>query len=263
MPNHPIPTTLRGQPWSEILWADVLQYTDLIDQHTSLPHHGQIVDIGGNIGCAAILFHLHYQARVYSVEAIAETHASLQKNCSSYPEITPIHTAVGEKNGVMQLYRYPLAPGLGGLDSSRIHIVGVLGQQAVQNLKWSTFKDILLFPLRLLGFLLWMCFSMLIVAFRYKQEVPLQTLSTMIATNIPEGTIDLLKIDIEGHELSALRGLQKEDWDRIQNVIMEVHPQHHAEVIELLEHHQLVIQSVEQGVISVGNAPKIVLATRA
>ena len=104
---------------------------------------------------------------------------------------------------------------------------------------------------------------MLIVAFRYKQEVPLQTLSTMIATNIPEGTIDLLKIDIEGHELSALRGLQKEDWDRIQNVIMEVHPQHHAEVIELLEHHQLVIQSVEQGVISVGNAPKIVLATRA
>ena len=99
MKHLPIPEALKGQPWSDILWEDVLQYTTLLDQHFSLPPDGTIVDIGGNIGCAAILFHLHYQARVYSVEAIAETYASLQKNCTSYPKITPIHSAIGEQEG--------------------------------------------------------------------------------------------------------------------------------------------------------------------
>ena len=262
MMNPKIPETLKGQPWSDILWEDVLQYTKLLDQHFSLPPDGTIVDIGGNIGCAAILFHLHYQARVYSVEAIAETYASLQKNCESYPEITPIHTAIGEQEGSIALYRYPLAPGLGGLDSSRFHIFVVLGKQAIQNIKRKTTKDILLLPLRLLGLLLWMGFCVLIVIFRYQQEVPLQTLSTMLAAHIPEGKINLLKIDIEGHELSALRGLEKEDWKRIQSIIMEVHPQHHAEVRTLLEKNQFVIQSVEQGVITIENAPKVLLATR-
>jgi|GEM_PF-4579688 len=262
MSRYPIPESVKGQPWSDILWEDVLQYTQSLDQFSAVPKQGIIVDIGGNIGCAAILFHLHYQAKIFSVEAIKETYRSLEKNCEPYPDIIPIHTAIGEFEGQMQLYRYPLAPGLGGLEASRRHILVVLWKQAFQNISLNKLVDILLLPFRILGLILWMFFCIFIVLLRFKQEVPLQTLSTLFAHYIHDEPISVLKIDIEGHELSALRGLKGADWSRIQTIIMEVHPQNLAEVTSLLQQHQFSIQSIEKGVITLEDAPKVLVANR-
>ena len=129
-----IPNELKGQPWSQLLWADVQQYAHNIDAHLSLPETPLVVDVGGNIGAAALLFHLRYQARVLSIEAIAETFTQLQQNCSSYAHITTVHQAVGASTGTTRLYRYPLAAGLGGLDSSRAHIWAALSKQALQQI---------------------------------------------------------------------------------------------------------------------------------
>ena len=116
-----VPKELQGQPWSEILWKDVQQYAHNIDTHLSFSEQPVIVDLGGNIGAAALLFHLRYKAQVLSIEAIAETYTKLAQNCSPYPKITTVHQAVGSNSESTTLYRYPLAPGLGGLDSSKNH----------------------------------------------------------------------------------------------------------------------------------------------
>ena len=150
-----IPKEIQGQPWSDILWKDVLQYAQQIDSHLTLPDNPTILDVGGNIGAAALLFHLRYNAQVISLEAIQETHSTLQKNCSSFPRITPIHTAVGEKQETKTFFRYPLAPGLGGLDSTRKHIWYVLCRQAVADLPLKKTTDIVLLPFRFLGIVLW------------------------------------------------------------------------------------------------------------
>lgn len=34
--------------------------------------------------------------------------------------------------------------------------------------------------------------------------------------------VDLLKVDVEGHEMDVLRGIRKEDWRKVQQVVMEV-----------------------------------------
>ena len=38
--------------------------------------------------------------------------------------------------------------------------------------------------------------------------------------------VDLLKIDVERAELDVLRGVRREDWPRIRQVVLEVHDVH-------------------------------------
>ena len=257
-----IPKELQGQPWSNILWDDVQQYAHNIDTYLSLPARPVIVDVGGNIGAAALLFHLRYQARVVSIEAIAETHAQLEQNCSAYPKITTVHYAIGTTQGTITLYRYPLAPGLGGLDASRMHIWYVLTMQVVHKISWRSLKDILLAPFRVIGAILWSIFAFCIVWTRKKQVVEQQTLSHIIETHLEEVKIDLVKIDIEGHELKALQGLTNQHWKRIQSCIMEVHPQHIDDVLCLLSQNGLELVHREPALLHGENVPDILIAKR-
>ena len=78
-----IPPHLQSEPWSSILWADVQQYISLLNQHAPPQQNPFVVDVGANIGFAAIVFHLAYHADVLSIEAIPQTYFSLQKNCAS------------------------------------------------------------------------------------------------------------------------------------------------------------------------------------
>lgn len=50
----------------------------------------------------------------------------------------------------------------------------------------------------------------------------LRTLSDIIAEN-NINTINLLKIDAENHENQVLQGIEDGDWDKIQQIVMEVH----------------------------------------
>lgn len=257
-----IPKELKGQPWSDILWNDVQQYAQLIDTHLSISDAPTVIDVGGNIGAAALLFHLRYQARVLSIEAIGQTYTQLQKNCSSYEDINTIHQAIGDTEKIICLYRYPLAPGLGGLDSSPIHIWYILSMQVVHKISWGSFKDVVMTPLRIIGAILWSIFALVIVVTRKKQQVKQQTLSYVIDDQFGKINIDLIKIDIEGHELKALRGLRTEHWKRIQSFIIEVHPQHVDDVLTLLHQNGCTTVHREPALLHGDKIPEIIIAKR-
>ena len=75
-------------------------------------------------------------------------------------------------------------------------------------------------------------------------------------------SIDLIKIDIESHELNALQGLEAPDWKRIQSFIMEVHPQHIDEVLCLLKHNGFALVHREAALFQGEQLPEIVIAKR-
>jgi FkbM family methyltransferase len=53
---------------------------------------------------------------------------------------------------------------------------------------------------------------------------PVATLSAFMAAHLPrDARIALLKLDVEGAELDALRGVDAADWRRIDAVVAEVH----------------------------------------
>jgi hypothetical protein len=55
-------------------------------------------------------------------------------------------------------------------------------------------------------------------------EVPVITLQQLLQEAVPENSmIDMLKVDVEGEELAVLQGLDTSGWQRVQQVVVEVH----------------------------------------
>ena len=81
-----------------------------------------------------------------------------------------------------------------------------------------------------------------LLAERYRTETfrcPLRTLSSVIDEHGLE-RIDLLKIDVEKSEAQVLRGIRPEHWDRIRQLVVEVHTRELLqEVTALLEQRAL------------------------
>lgn len=66
--------------------------------------HGLIIDAGGYIGTAAIVFARAYpDARVLSLEPSRENFALLQRNVRPFPNIVPINSAVVARSRTLQL----------------------------------------------------------------------------------------------------------------------------------------------------------------
>ena len=82
----------------------------------------------------------------------------------------------------------------------------------------------------------------------------------MIDTHLGEKNIDLMKVDIEGHELSALQGLRAEHWKQIQSLIMEVHPQHVEGVLDLFRQNNFDVLSRESALLHGEEIPEILIA---
>ena len=228
MSSPQIPDHLRSQAWISELWSDAQKYYTLLAPH--LPSQKlQIVDVGANIGCTSIFFALQFDAKILAIEAIAQTYAQLKKNCALYPNIETEHQAVAEKESKGRFYRYPLAPGLGGFEEDGFPFLKRLGRAGQ--------KDISNIFLRIL----WYLFSILIVLTRYRVDVDMMPLSKILHNKNFEGNIDVLKIDIEGHELEALRGINTSDWERIGLIVLEVHVENREEVGSILENVGFVV----------------------
>lgn len=59
-------------------------------------------------------------------------------------------------------------------------------------------------------------------------EVPMLSLSEVIAEHAPTG-VRLIKLDCEGSELDILNALPSRDWERIQGLACELHPEAYAQ----------------------------------
>lgn len=73
---------------------------------------------------------------------------------------------------------------------------------------------------------------------------PQRTLSSILPElDPPVEVIDLLKIDVEGAELSVLRGISDSDWERVRQVVLEVETKDLREAVcELLKSHGFDVQ---------------------
>jgi FkbM family methyltransferase len=64
-----------------------------------------ILDIGGNIGVAAIYYAARFpQAQIYTFEPIEENFALLRKNISPYPNIQAFPVALGNSEGFQEIF---------------------------------------------------------------------------------------------------------------------------------------------------------------
>jgi len=67
-----------------------------------------IFDIGSHVGSAALYFYILFpQAKIFAFEPDPITFEKLKRNVQQFPAIVPVHSALGNKDGMQEFFVYP------------------------------------------------------------------------------------------------------------------------------------------------------------
>ncbi len=185
---------------------------------------GDIVfDVGANMGFFS--YHASRQAndlQIYTFEPVPALFEVLEANLVNLPQhIWNYNIGLSDESGIADLHYMPHSSGNSSFN--RIN-VDLMLETTVKN--WDELhvikpKEFPKIPKFLRKFIL----RPYLKRFYSKGiDIPcrLRTLSDIIAENNIE-RINLLKIDAENHERQVLQGIIDEDWNKIQQIVMEIH----------------------------------------
>ncbi|WP_165977707.1 FkbM family methyltransferase [Nonomuraea diastatica] len=193
------------------------QYQEIFEDECydqfSLPEEPTIVDVGANIGLFTVFAKRQWPtASILAFEPVPRTADYLCRNIELHglSGVRVVQEAIGERVEDASFVHYPNMPG----NSTRYPEDKELQVSVVRKRHpdWD-------------------------VTAQYEPEhltVPVRRLESHL---VGLAHVDLLKVDVEGAELEVLRGIADDQWDRIDNVVMEVQDLHGrmAEIKELLE----------------------------
>jgi FkbM family methyltransferase len=205
-------------------------------EHGITVSDGDIVfDVGANIGLMGVrACQRHEDVQVYAFEPVPTIFEACRRNAETHGvgRFHVFNVGLSATPGEARFTWYPNAPALSTARPEDWETDPGAWREAVRG------------QLRAMPADMWWArlvpgFMLPIVAWFLKQgavEVvcPLRTLSSVLDDQSIE-RIDLLKIDCEGFELDVLQGIRSEHWDRVGQVVVEVHDQQgRADTVEAL-----------------------------
>jgi FkbM family methyltransferase len=184
-----------------------------------------VFDIGANIGLFSIkALQQHDTVRVFAFEPSPPVFAVLEKNQQLFgPErfhVFPM--AISDRDGSSDFIYYPHSTVLSTLNPDIFENSGLLEdsfQRAIENppahLRWM--RCLRWLPKRALTL-----YAHYLLSGKEVVRCELRTISSLLKQlSLPR--IDLLKVDCEGEELKVLKGIDPEDWQKIEKLVVEIH----------------------------------------
>jgi FkbM family methyltransferase len=183
-----------------------------------------IFDVGGNTGYASYFFAQHAKnLKIYTFEPIPQLFEVLEANLkriSDDHQVKNYNIGLAEKDDAVEITFLPHSSG-----DSAITLIDM--DYKIQTMLENYEKTVVaLFPA---AKYLPKCLRKFVLKLTTKAYyrgkkilVKLRPISDIIAENNVE-TINLLKIDAENYEEHVIAGIRDEDWDKIQQIAMEVH----------------------------------------
>lgn len=198
----------------KMLYTEVFQHRTYHKNGIKVPKNATIIDIGANVGSFSVFSALTFEnPKIYAFEPLAPTFDLLAKNAALYDEnIEVFNIGIAEKEETAVFDYYPNATTISGRQTESYDIQGEV-KRFLEN-TWEENEEQIsneskneLLENRLI---------------KEQHECQLKSLSQVIQEN-EIGHIDLLKIDAENAEMDIVKGIKNEDWDKIDQVIIEVY----------------------------------------
>jgi FkbM family methyltransferase len=206
-----------SQRETEYIYSEIFSDQQYV-QHNIVVHEGDcIFDVGANIGLFALFINqIQKNLRVFAFEPIEPVFAVLTDNIHLHnlANVSLFNYGLSSENDVERVFMfYPNMPGNSthrptDKVSQREVMINAIGQEQTDYFFQNT---------QLVG------------------EV--RTLSRVIK-DLSIESIDLLKIDVEGEELSVIQGLESGDWIKVKQIVAEVH-----DIDNRLEQFQSILQN--------------------
>jgi amino acid adenylation domain-containing protein/FkbM family methyltransferase len=194
---------------TDILYQEIFEDVTYLQHGITIEDGYTILDVGANIGLFTLFVNqICRNIRVFAFEPIPPTYEILSANISLYGlNVKPHQCGLSNRAGAAEFTFYPRVSGSSGMYADAKQDENVTraflanqGQQLVEiadELMEGRFNSI-------------------------SYTCRLETLSKIISENNIE-QIDLLKIDVEKSELDVLEGIEEQDWQKIKQIVIEVH----------------------------------------
>jgi amino acid adenylation domain-containing protein/FkbM family methyltransferase len=197
------------------LYREIFEEYSYWKHGITLTENACVFDLGANIGMFSLFVHYRCKgARVFCFEPMPPTCGVLQDNIQLHGiDARVFNIGISDKNGEETFTYFPNSPAMSGrfanpeqeIETARTFMLNREQSQNKEELSREQVEEI--------------------VNERLNTEVytcPVKSLSRVIVENKIE-IIDLLKIDVEKGELDVLAGIEESDWEKIRQVVIEVH----------------------------------------
>jgi FkbM family methyltransferase len=231
-------------------------------------HPGAVVlDVGANVGMFALFVNqlLNNNVTVYSFEPIPTLFNILQSNIDRYnPKgLKAFCYGLAEHSATVEFEFYPNASALSNAFSGESVGKDLARDILVRHPEHAPFpgRGLRWFPT---GVRAWVFDNFSEIFFKAERVTcQLRPLSEVIAEQQID-RIDLLKVDVEKSELTVLLGLQPQDWQKIQQAVIEVYDidQRVDTIVNLLKSHGFTSITVKQEALFEGSQNFNVFARR-
>ncbi len=194
-----------------------------LDHGIAVGDNGVIFDVGANIGVFAVrAVQQSKGVRVFAFEPVPTIFAALEANARDLGDgrVVPLNCGASDGPGEAAFTYFPQAPALSTANPEawdedpkefQTAVTGIL-RDPPPGMEWMRLVPRFFAPL----------IARLLRARSEQVTATLRSLSSVIEEHDLQ-VIDLLKVDCEGAELPALRGVKPEHWPRVRQVVVEVH----------------------------------------
>ena len=228
---------------TDYLYSEIFQKQTYFRHGIGLRDGACVFDVGANIGLFTLFVTHHWKdLTVYAFEPIPDIYENLRHNAGlggGLVKTLPVGLSDAEKTETFTFYpRYTMMSGISAYADAAQEVEVI--KQYLHNEEQSGVA----------GASELLAHSDELLAGRFESqlhECRLRPLSDIIREEKVE-RIDLLKVDVQRAEMDVLQGIRDEDWQRIEQVVMEVHEAEGEasagrirEISALLERHSFTV----------------------
>ena len=214
-PLHKLPNNLKvaylNRNEADAIYREIFEDQSYSKYGITFRDGDCVFDVGANIGLFTLFVHGKCRApRVYAFEPIRPTFDKLKDNMELYGlDVNLFNCGLSHESKEIEITFYPNWSAMSGAYANLQEDEGLtrayLNNLTGGALPGEEISDIL--------------------EGRFEAEpvrCRMRTLSEVISEQRIE-RIDLLKVDVEKSELDVLRGIEKDDWSKIRQIVLEVH----------------------------------------